>query len=43
LLRLEQWYLQEFVNSFTTAPVELTLNVFDDPTHGSQQLTFLHG
>lgn len=45
LLRMEEWYLQQFISSFTEAPAELTLDidVFDDPTHGQQQLTFFHG
>lgn len=45
LLRLEEWYLQKFIRSFAEPPTELTLDidVFDDPTHGQQQLTFFHG
>ena len=45
LLRLEEWFLERFVNSFTEPPREITLDVdvFDDPTHGQQQLTFYHG
>lgn len=45
LLRMEEWYLQQFIDSFSKAPAELTLDidVFDDPTHGQQQLTFFHG
>lgn len=45
LLRLEAWFLEQFVASFDSPPVELTLDVdvFDDPTHGAQQLTFFHG
>lgn len=45
LLRLEEWYLQEFIGSFAEPPTELTLDIdlFDDPTHGQQQLTFYHG
>ena len=45
LLRLEEWYLAEFIGSFAAPPAELTLDidVFDDPTHGQQQLTFFHG
>jgi len=45
LLRLEEWYLQKFIRSFEQPPTELTLDidVFDDPTHGQQQLTFFHG
>ena len=45
LLQLEQWFIERFVNSFDEPPRELTLDVdvFDDPTHGKQQLTFFHG
>lgn len=45
LLRLETWHLEQFVQSFSTPPRELTLDIdlFDDPTHGDQQLTFFHG
>ena len=44
LLRLAEWCLQKFIHSFDQAPSELTLDidVFDDPTHGQQQLTFFH-
>jgi len=45
LLRLETWFIERFVNSFQDSPREITLDidVFDDPTHGQQQLTFFHG
>jgi len=45
LLRLEDWFIERFVNSFDEPPREVTLDidVFDDPTHGAQQLTFFHG
>ena len=45
LLQLEEWFLEQFVNSFAEPPREITLDidVFDDPTHGQQQLTFFHG
>jgi hypothetical protein len=45
LLRLEAWFLERFVNSFSEPPREVTLDidVFDDPTHGQQQLTLFHG
>lgn len=45
LLRMEEWYLQQFISSFSEPPTELTLDidVFDDPAHGQQQLTFFHG
>ena len=45
LLRLEEWFIQRFVDSFEEPPKQITLDidVFDDPTHGEQQLTFFHG
>lgn len=45
LLRLEDWFIERFVNSFEEPPREVTLDVdvFDDPTHGQQQLTLFHG
>jgi hypothetical protein len=45
LLRLEDWFIDRFVNSFSETPREVTLDVdvFDDPTHGQQQLTLFHG
>jgi hypothetical protein len=45
LIRLEEWFIDRFVNSFAEPPQEVTLDidVFDDPTHGQQQLTFFHG
>jgi len=45
LLRLEAWFIDRFVNSFDEPPSEVTLDVdvFDDPTHGQQQLTLFHG
>ncbi|HWA00504.1 MAG TPA: IS1380 family transposase [Caulobacterales bacterium] len=45
LLRLKAWFLEQFVASFAEPPRTLTLDidVFDDPTHGQQQLTFFHG
>ncbi len=45
LLRLEDWFIERFVNSFNQPPREVTLDidVFDDPTHGDQQLTLFHG
>ena len=45
LLRLEDWFIQRFVNSFDEPPGEITLDVdvFDDATHGAQQLTLFHG
>jgi hypothetical protein len=45
LLRLEEWFIERFVNSFDEPPGEITLDVdvFDDETHGAQQLTLFHG
>ena len=45
LLRLEEWFIGRFVDSFDEPPREVTLDVdvFDDPTHGQQQLTLFHG
>jgi hypothetical protein len=45
LLRLEDWFIARCVNSFDQPPREVTLDidVFDDPTHGAQQLTLFHG
>jgi hypothetical protein len=45
LLRLEDWFIERFVNSFDEPPREVTLDVdvFDDPAHGEQQLTMFHG
>jgi len=45
LLRAEAWFLEQFIQSFETPPHSLTLDIdlFDDPTHGQQQLTFFHG
>lgn len=45
LLRAEAWFLEKFVHSFETPPHSITLDIdlFDDPTHGQQQLTFFHG
>ena len=45
LLQLEKWFIDRFVNSFDAPPREVTLDVdvFDDPTHGQQQLTLFHG
>jgi hypothetical protein len=45
LYRLRDLLVTQFINSFETPPVRLTLDfdAFDDPTHGQQQLTFFHG
>ena len=45
MLRLGDWFLARFVDSFDEPPHEITLDVdvFDDPTYGNQQLTLFHG
>jgi hypothetical protein len=45
LLRLEDWFIERFVDSFAEPPHEVTLDidVYDDPTHGQQQFSFYHG
>ena len=45
LLRLVDWFIARFVNSFREPPREVTLDIdmFDDTTHGQQQLTLFHG
>lgn len=45
LRQLEDVFLDQFMESFTEPPTELTFDVdaFDDPTHGDQQLTLFHG
>ncbi len=45
LLRLEEWFIDRFVESLPADTNRLTLDIdtFDDPTHGAQQLTFFHG
>lgn len=45
LLRLEGWFIERFVNSCDEPPAEITLDVdvYDDATHGDQQLTLFHG
>ena len=44
-VRLEDLLIDQFIRSFSEPPSHLTLDidVFDDPTHGEQQLTFFHG
>ena len=44
-LRMEEWFMDRFVESFSEVPERITLDMdtFDDPTHGMQQLTFFHG
>jgi hypothetical protein len=45
LFRLRDVLIDRFLASFSTPPRRLTfdIDVFDDPTHGAQQLTFFHG
>jgi len=45
LRRLQDVLIDQFIASFSTPPRHLTfdIDVFDDPTHGQQQLTFFHG
>jgi hypothetical protein len=45
LWRLQDVFIDQFIASFATPPRHLTfdIDVFDDPTHGQQQLTFFHG
>ena len=43
--RLREVLVDQFIASFAEPPQALTLDIdpFDDPTYGSQQLTFFHG
>ncbi len=43
--RWQNWFLERFVRSFAQPPREITwdIEVFDDPTHGQQQLTLYQG
>ena len=45
LLKMEDWFIDRFVESFTEEPNEITLDIdtFDDPAHGKQQLVLFHG
>jgi len=45
LWRLRDALIDQFLASFARPPRRLTfdIDVFDDPTHGQQQLTFFHG
>jgi len=45
LFRLRDVLIEQFIASFEKPPQRLTfdIDVFDDPTHGAQQLTFFHG
>lgn len=44
LLRLENWFLDQFVESFDTRPTRITLDIdtYDDPAHGQQQLVLFN-
>lgn len=44
LLRLEEWFIQRFVESFDEEPTAITLDIdtFADSAHGAQQLTFFN-
>ena len=45
LRRLQDVFIEQFIASYDAPPTRITLDIdpFDDPTHGSQQLTFFHG
>ena len=45
LLRMEDWFIERFIESFDEPPQTITLDIdtSDDPSHGQQQLTFFHG
>ena len=45
LRRLQDVFIDQFIASFDEAPGRLTfdIDVYVDPTHGQQQLTFFHG
>ncbi len=45
LRRLQDEFINQFIASFDEPPGRLTfdIDVYDDPTHGQQQLTFFHG
>ena len=45
LNRLRDVLIDQYIASFDAPPTRLTFDIdpFDDPTHGSQQLTFFHG
>jgi hypothetical protein len=45
LLRLRDVLLEQFLDAFESPPLRLTFDLdgFDDPAHGSQQLTLFHG
>ena len=44
LLRLEDWFINQFVESFDDPPNRITLDIdtFADSAHGAQQLTFFN-
>ncbi len=45
LHRLRELFVTQFMDSFSEPPSRLTFDLdgFDDPAHGQQQLTMLHG
>ena len=45
LLKMQDWFIGRFVESFAEEPAEITLDIdtFDDPAHGHQQLVLFHG
>lgn len=45
LFRLRDVLVDQFLQAFDAPPTQLVfdIDVFDDPTHGAQQLTFYHG
>lgn len=45
LWRLHDFFLDDFIASFETPPISLTLDLdaWDDPCHGEQQLALFHG
>lgn len=42
---IRKFFVELFISSFKKAPKEIVLDIdgYDDPTHGSQQLSFYHG
>ncbi len=44
LLKMEQWFIEKFVESFSHPPTTFTLDIdaYDDATHGEQQLALWH-
>lgn len=45
LWRLHDFFIDDFIASFDTPPISLTLDLdgWDDPCHGNQQLALFHG